>query len=58
MTDTILAPERPKTAVDEEWAAYNSAMTDLFSERNKCRVDSPEREAAAKAILSLWAAKG
>jgi hypothetical protein len=33
-------------------------MAELFTERNKYPVDSPEREAAARAILALWVAEG
>ena len=43
---------------EQKWAAYNSKMTALFAERDKYPVDSPEREAAAKAILALWVAEG
>ena len=43
---------------EQKWAAYNSKMTALFAERDKYPVDSPEREAAAKAILALWVADG
>jgi hypothetical protein len=45
-------------AAEQKWAAYNSKMATLFRERNKYPVDSPEREAAAKAILALWVAEG
>jgi hypothetical protein len=33
-------------------------MTALFAERDKYPVDSPEREAAAEAILAHWVAEG
>jgi hypothetical protein len=37
---------------EQKWAAYNSKMTALFAERDKYPVDSPERGAAAEAILA------
>ena len=40
-----------KIAPEEVWAAYNLKMAALFTERNKHPMDSPEREAAAQAIL-------
>jgi hypothetical protein len=43
---------------EQKWAAYNSKMTALFAERDKYPVDSPEREAAAEAILAHWVAEG
>ena len=42
-----------KTAAEQRMATYNRKMAGLFTERNKYHVDSPEREAAAKAILAL-----
>ena len=45
-------------AAEQKWAAYNRKMADLFAERDKYPVDSPEREGAAKAILALWGAEG
>ena len=45
-------------AAEQKWAAYNSKMATLFADRDKYPVDSPEREAAAKAILALWVAEG
>jgi len=39
-------------------AAYKLKMASLFTERNKHDVDSPEREAAAPAMVAPWAAKG
>ena len=47
-----------KIAPEEVWAAYNLKMAALFTERNKHPMDSPEREAAAQAILALWVAQG
>ena len=47
-----------KLAAEQKWAAYNLKMVDLFAKRDKYPVDSPEREAAAKAILALWIAEG
>jgi hypothetical protein len=41
-----------------KWATYNAKMAELFSERDKYPVDSPEREAAAQKILDLWVAQG
>jgi hypothetical protein len=58
VTDSPNDPEQPTTAADEKWATYDSRMADLFVERGKCPLDSPEREAAAEAILSLWVAEG
>ena len=51
-------PEPISTAAERKWAAYNLKMTALFSQRDKYPVDSPEREAAAEAILALWVAEG
>jgi hypothetical protein len=45
-------------AAEQKLAAYNSKMTALFEERNNHVMDSPERQAAAEAILALWAAEG
>jgi hypothetical protein len=33
-------------------------MASLFAVRDQYPVDSPEREAAAEAILALWVAEG
>ena len=52
------AAELAKTAVEQKTAAYNRKMAGLFAERNKHAVNSPEREAAAEAILALWVAEG
>ena len=46
------------TAAEHKTARYNEKMAALFAERNKHDVDSPEREAAAQAILSLWVSEG
>jgi hypothetical protein len=46
------------TAAEQRMATYNAKMAGLFTERNKYAVDSPEREAAARAILALWVAEG
>jgi len=55
----------PEPNVDElaktaalKWEAYNAKMADLFVFRDKYPLDSPQREAAAQAILSLWVAEG
>jgi hypothetical protein len=45
-------------ASEEVWAAYNAKMTDLFAERDRWPVSSPQREAAALAILALWVSQG
>jgi hypothetical protein len=50
--------EQITTTAEEKWAAYNRRMADLFSKRDEYPVNSPEREAAAKAILALWVAVG
>jgi hypothetical protein len=50
--------EAIETAASQKWAAYNSRMADLFAERDRHPVNSPEREAAAKAVLALWVAEG
>src|ERR1035441_6401918 len=47
-----------QAAAEQKWAAYNRKMAELSAERDKYPVDSPEREAAAKAILALWIAEG
>lgn len=47
-----------KAAGEQKWADYNTRMAELFVDRDKYPVDSPEREAAAQAILALWAAEG
>ena len=47
-----------KLTAEPRWTDYNRKMADLFAERDKYPVDSPEREAAAKAILALWVAEG
>ena len=52
------ATELANTAAEQMIASYNARMAALFTERNKHAVDSPEREAAAEAILALWAAEG
>jgi hypothetical protein len=41
-----------------KWAAYNAKMAELFVERDKYPLDSPERESAAQRILDLWEANG
>ena len=51
-------PDQIKLTAEQKWAAYNRKMADLFAERDKYPMDSPEREAAAKAILVLWVAEG
>ena len=51
-------PDEIKLITEQKWTAYNRKMAELFTERNKYPVDSPEREAAAKAILALWVAEG
>jgi hypothetical protein len=51
-------PDQIKLAAEQKWAAYNSEMATLFADRDKYPVDSPERGAAAKAILALWVAEG
>ena len=51
-------PDQIKLTAEQNWAAYNRKMAELFAERDKYPVDSPEREAAAKAILALWIAEG
>jgi hypothetical protein len=51
-------PDQIKLTAEQKWAAYNRKMAELFAERDKYPVDSPEREAAAKAILALWIAEG
>jgi hypothetical protein len=33
-------------------------MVELFRERDRHPLDSPEREAAAQAILALWVSEG
>ena len=43
---------------ETRWAGYNDKMAELFAERDNYPVDSPERDAAAQAILSLWVAEG
>ena len=53
-----IEPDQIKLAAEQKWAAYNRKMADLFAERDKYPVDSPEREGAAKAILALWVAEG
>jgi hypothetical protein len=53
-----IEPDQIMLAAEQNWAAYNRKMADLFAERNKYPVDSPEREAAAKAILALWVTEG
>jgi hypothetical protein len=51
-------PDQIKLTTEQKWTAYSRKMATLFAERNKYPVDSPEREAAAKAILVLWVAEG
>jgi hypothetical protein len=46
--------EQIRLATDQNWAAYNRKMADLFTERNACALDSPERTAVAERILALW----
>jgi hypothetical protein len=62
MTDSINPLEQAKTASgqweDQTWAAYNDKMASLFAERNTHPVDSVERSAVARRILSLWVAEG
>ena len=53
-----IEPDQIMLAAEQNWAAYNRKMADLFAERTKYPVDSPEREAAAKAILALWVTEG
>jgi hypothetical protein len=50
--------EQTKTATEQKRTAYDLKMAALFSHRNEYPVDSPEREAAAEAILALWVAEG
>jgi hypothetical protein len=45
-------------ASQTRWSAYNRKMADLFVQRDKCPLDSPEREIAVQDILNLWVAKG
>lgn len=45
-------------ASQTRWSAYNKKMADLFVQRDKYPLDSPEREIAAQAILNLWVAEG
>jgi hypothetical protein len=45
-------------AAAQKWAVYNAKMAELFADRNMYPMDSPEREAAAQAILALWVAEG
>jgi hypothetical protein len=52
------ASELVNTAAELKTARYNAKMADLFIKRDKYPVDSPEREAAAEAILALWVAEG
>jgi hypothetical protein len=52
------AAELANTAAELKTARYNEKMAALFTERNYHDVDSPEREAAAEAILALWVAEG
>ena len=52
------AAELAQTAAEQKTATYNLKMAALFTERNKHPMDSPEREAAAQAILALWVAQG
>ena len=49
--------EQIRNASEEAWAAYNARMVGLFRQRNQHPVNSPEREAAAQAILALWVAE-
>ena len=56
-------PERSETAQskvahEQKWASYNEKMVELFRERDRHPLDSPEREAAAQAILALWVSEG
>ena len=44
-------------ASQTRWSAYNKKMADLFVQRDKSPLDSPEREIAAQAILNLWVAE-
>jgi hypothetical protein len=53
-----IEPKMEKTAAEQKLSACNARMADLFLERNKYAVDSPEREAAAEQILALWVAEG
>jgi len=41
-----------------KWEAYKAKMADLFVFRDKYPLDSPQREAAAQAIVSMWVAEG
>jgi len=47
-----------RTAAEERWVTYNCRMADLFRERDRHPVDSPERTTAAERILALWVAEG
>ena len=51
-------PEQSKTAPERKCAFYNEKMVELFRERDRHPLDSPEREAAAQAILALWVSEG
>lgn len=51
-------PEQSKTAPEQKWASYNEKMAELFRERDRHPLDSPEREAAAQVILALWVSEG
>jgi len=50
--------EQSKIAHGQKWASYNEEMVELFRERDKHPLDSPEREAAAQAILAQWVSEG
>ena len=50
--------EEIKSSGDLKLAAYNTRMAELFGERDKYPVDSPERTAAAEKILAHWWTEG
>ncbi len=50
--------EQVKTAADVKPAAYNIHMAELFAERDKHPVDSPERTAVVERIYTLWMNEG
>ena len=51
-------PGQSETAPERKCASYNEKMVELFRERDRHPLDSPEREAAAQAILALWVSEG
>lgn len=58
MTDPTSATEQTETSAEQKWVTYNAKMADLFAERDKHPMESPERETTVEAILSLWVAEG